>query len=107
MRRTTAERRAYHEAGHAVAAFSYNKRLHKVSIRADHDAGLLGYVRRTRGIGPAIEHGESDRYLRVVTENITIMLAGVVAEREHTERRRNWAGAASDNHKAVAVGTVV
>ena len=108
MTKTTKERTAYHEAGHAVAAFSYNKRLHKVGIKADHDAGLLGYMKRTWGSGEAITHGDGDRHLRLVTESVTILLAGVVAEREHAPARHNWAGGASDRHEAtVLAGRIV
>lgn len=101
MGRATRERTAYHEAGHAVAAFSYNKRLHKVSIKTDHDAGLLGYVKSTWRIGEAMTYGEADRHLRLVTEGVTILLAGVVAEREHTQGRHDWTGVASDRHNAL------
>lgn len=101
--RATRAATAYHEAGHAVAAFSSNKRLHKMSIMPDHNAGVLGYVKSTMGIGPAIEYGEPDKYPRLVTENVTILLAGVVAEREHTKGRHNWAGARSDRHQAIGL----
>ncbi len=94
------ETTAHHEAGHAVAAFSSRKRIHEVSIRADHDIGVLGYVKSTGGIGQAITYGEPDRYLRLVTENVTILFAGVVAEQEHTRGRHNWVGARSDRREA-------
>lgn len=98
--RAKLERTAYHEAGHAVAAFCQNKKLHKVSIKADQDKGLLGYSRNTLGIGEAITYSDEDRYLLRVTQEITIMFAGVLAEREHTQGRHNWEGAASDMHAA-------
>jgi len=100
--RTTSERSAYHEAGHAVAAFSYGKRLRAVSIGADHDAGLLGYVQGTWAIGEAITVADT-RYLRLVTEGVTILLAGAAAEREHTQSPRGSAGGASDGREAAAL----
>ena len=57
-------------------------------------------MKHTWEIGEAITYGDADRYLRRVTENITIMFAGVIAEREHTKGRHNWVGAASDMHNA-------
>jgi hypothetical protein len=108
MRRTTRERTAYHEAGHAVAAFSYNKRLHRVSTTADHDAGLPRCVKTTRGIGEASTSGDADRYLRLVTETVTILLAGGAAEREHAQAGRGWTGGASDRRAAaVLAGRIV
>lgn len=103
MKRTTRERTAYHEAAHAVAAFSYHKRLHKVSIKSDHDAGLLGYVKSPSGIGEAMTHGDAGRYLRLITEQVAILLAGVVAEREHALGWHAWAGAASDRSNALGL----
>lgn len=101
MKRTIRERTAYHEAAHAVAAFSYNKRLHKVSIKSDHDAGLLGYVKSPSGIGEAMTHGDAGRHLRLLTEQVTILLAGVVAERVQAPGRRPGAAAASDRGDAL------
>jgi ATP-dependent Zn protease len=104
VRRTST---AYHEAGHAVAAFTYHKRLHRVSIQADHDAGLLGYVKLAHGIGEAIAYADPEKYLRRVTENVVISLAGVVAEQEHTRGKHNWAGADRDRHNAADLASYV
>jgi ATP-dependent Zn protease len=102
MTNTARERIAYHEAGHAVAAFTYHRRLHGLGIADAHDAGLDGYVKRTRGVGPAIEAANSARSVGLVTEDVTIMLAGVVTERQFAKAPRNHAGVGSDYDRAVA-----
>jgi ATP-dependent Zn protease len=65
-------------------------------MNTDHDAGVLGYVKRAAAIGTAIDASEPNNYLRLVTESVTLLLAGVAAEQEHARKRHNWPGATSD-----------
>jgi hypothetical protein len=95
------ERAAYHEAGHAVAASCYHRRLRKVSIKGDHDADVRGYLARVAEIGEAT--GCGDKHLRIVTEGVTILLAGVAAERERTRTRRSGPAGGNDMHEALAL----
>jgi hypothetical protein len=87
---------AYHEAGHAVAAFAMSKRFKKVSIIPNPDENSLG---RLSGCGwdsklnPEFEGGPRLRYL--VEAQIIILLAGPVAVAKLTGRY-NHIGASKD-----------
>jgi hypothetical protein len=98
---------AYHEAGHAVAAFAMSKRFKKVSIIPIPDDNSLG---RVSGCGwnsklnPEIDEGVRLRHL--VEAQIIIFLAGPVAEAKLTGRY-NHIGASKDYAGAVSYADYV
>ena len=87
---------AYHEAGHAVAAFAMGKRFKKVSVIPNSDEDSLG---RVSGCGwksklnPEFDDGARVRNL--VEAQIIILLAGPVAEAKLTGQF-NHIGASKD-----------
>lgn len=93
---------AYHEAGHAVAAFAMNKRFTRVSIIANPDDNSLG---RLLGCGwnsklnPEFDGGV--RLRNRVEAQIIVFLAGPVAEAKLTGHY-NHIGASKDYHDAVS-----
>jgi ATP-dependent Zn protease len=76
---------AYHEAGHAVIAFVFERPVQKVSILPDQRR--LGHCELRSGVNRASQ----DR----LEADILIMLAGVAAEAIHSGSY-NWPGAAQD-----------
>lgn len=98
---------AYHEAGHAVAAFAMNKRFTRVSIIANPDDNSLG---RVLGCGwDSKLNPEFDKGVRIrqrVEAQIIISLAGPVAEAKLTSRY-NHIGASRDYHDAVFFASYV
>ncbi len=79
---------AYHEAGHAVAAYLLKRSFNYVTIVPDEEKGSLGHV-RFRGFGenfdPAFDYSPQMR-LRLERE-IICSLAGDAAESIHLGRR--------------------
>ncbi len=98
---------AYHEAGHAVAAFALSKRFKKVSIipspTEDSLGRLLGCDWDSK-LNPEFDEGARLRHL--VEAQIIIFLAGPVAEAKLTGRY-NHVGASKDYHGAVFYASYV
>ena len=94
------ERTAYHEGGHAVAAYLLKRRFTGISIVPDDDDGSLGrctYDKWRSKLNPEYDDGPVLRNL--VETRVMTALAGIQAEAELT-RRRNWVGANSDLRSA-------
>jgi ATP-dependent Zn protease len=94
------EATAYHEAGHVVAAFLLHRGFRTVTIIPKEDS--LGHMLKTappRNLHPDYQtDARAEIWLR---REITICLAGPVAEKLHTGRG-NWRiGGSSDFHHAV------
>lgn len=87
------QRIAYHEAGHAVAAYLLRRRFDWISIQSDEH--FLGYVTFT-AIESLGANGRGGRRARALAEReIMIDLAGNIAERIFTGRH-DWMRATVD-----------
>jgi hypothetical protein len=92
MRIRKRETTAYHETGHAFAAWSYGVRVHRVSLVRGHGyAGVMEHknpIYRVR-LGPnSSGHGKAK-----AEQLITICLAGPIAQRVFAPRSlRSWHG---------------
>ncbi len=89
-RQRTIERSAYHEAGHAVAAFALGGRVNSISITRDGDTSGRGYC----GSAPAsdeIEIAVRSRDRERIERVAILMCAGAVAEQRRAGRRSRWA----------------
>jgi len=95
------QRTAYHEAGHAVLDWRLGTRLRRATIIANPGDQTLGHVLPVK-IDRRFDPSLHDQYTvrRRLEPRIVAMMAGVIAERRFTGRRRNWAGAESDLHEA-------
>lgn len=97
-RRSRLEGTAYHEAGHAVAAYLRNRRFTSVSIVAERET--LGQC--VFGNKPGVIELDAESYRRTrdrIETLIIVALAGVLAECVLTGRH-NWRGAHADLHDA-------
>ena len=96
---TAEERTAYHEAGHAVAAYLMHRRFKHITIVPEGD--VLGRVKFSLPNSFRPDHLDTDRRneKRIETE-IIIELAGLVSE-GILAGRRNWRGARGDLDSAV------
>ncbi len=93
------EATAYHEAGHAVAAYVVGRRVREISIVADGDMlGHVAYWPWPDSFHPDYETDGKTR--RMVESGIITSLAGPVAEALF-RGRHNWRGANSDTRQAV------
>jgi len=100
------EATAYHEAGHAVAAFFLRRGFTRVSIIPGEDfLGQLVTTPPPRSLHPDCEtDARTELWLR---REITIFLAGPVAEKIHTGRG-NWKiEGSSDVHNAVGLASYI
>lgn len=85
---------AYHEAGHAVAAWALGARLHRVTITPGQD--YAGRVSRNRSLPESTLYGNPD-YARLRMEReIKIALAGAIAQRRAFPHSYWRAGAHTD-----------
>ena len=86
---------AYHEAGHAVAAYWLGMRIGQVSILPDPDEGTLGRcaTRLPKWFDPEIESDPRTR--EWIRKEVLVLLAGKQAERLFT-KRDNHIGARND-----------
>ncbi len=100
MRETTRKAIAYHEAGHAVAAWSCRLKILKISIIPDDElSGKVRHVSPLKGIRLDIDG--SPRADGKAKDAIIICLAGPEAQRRHNPRSvRRW-HASSDYDAAV------
>ena len=98
---------AYHEAGHAVAAFAIGKRFRKASILPEADSlGRLTKCGWKSKLTPELDDYERLRLRRMVEAEIIFCLAGAVAEAKLTDRY-NHIGASGDYQDAVFYATYV
>jgi hypothetical protein len=99
------ERTAYHEAGHAVAAYVRHLRFTSISIIPDR--GTLGRCEFSEtGVVIDPESGTQLRARRRIETLIIVSLAGVIAESLLTGRH-NWRGAHADLHDATRYASFV
>jgi hypothetical protein len=90
---------AYHEAGHAIAEFSFGRRIRRITIEPNDNAlGNCISEKPPRGFQPDVSippyHAEW------IYRQIVSLFAGSVAEAKH-RGRKNHIGASSDYHAAV------
>jgi len=98
---------AYHEAGHAVAAFAIGKRFRKASILPEADSlGRLTKCGWKSKLDPELDDSERLRLRRMVEAETIFCLAGAVAEAKLTDRY-NHIGASGDYQDAVFYATYV
>jgi hypothetical protein len=99
------ERTAYHEAGHAVAAYMRHLRFTGVSIvPSDSTLGRCEFIATSVTID--VKARALSRTRRHVETLIIISLAGVIAEGLLTGRT-NWGGAHADLHDAARYASYV
>ncbi len=101
LRPSKLERTAYHEAGHAVAAYDQRRRISRVSIIPDSEEGTLGhcsYSQFWKGFDPELNYNSKTRP-RIETL-IICSLAGHAAEAKHSGRN-NWVGSKADRLNAL------
>ena len=98
------ERIAYHEAGHAVAAFLVRRAFRYVTIKPGEDSlGHILFRKFSDSFRPDIEYDEHK--LRPPLEKVIITgLAGHAAESIYAGRN-NWVGSRKDFHNAVDYAT--
>jgi hypothetical protein len=99
------EATAYHEAGHAIAAWWLQLPFKRVTITPNADAGSLGHLlhdRAPKWFNPEIKAGDRQR-LRAERHIIT-GFAGQIAEGKYRGRRPRY-GMDSDNSQAVNMAT--
>jgi len=112
--RRALERTAYHEAGHAVAAYALRKRVSSVTIVPDTESGTLGLVIHG-GLGRAVDrYSVGDRpgiqcdlrTERALERTIMIRCAGFIAEARFAGRR-NWVGSRQDRLDVLDMAEIV
>jgi hypothetical protein len=87
-------RTAFHEAGHAVAAWRAGARFRRATIVPDTDAlGSVKHFPFNRKFDPTLDEYVARRRFEPL---ILALFAGVLAEKRHTGRRHNWVGASHD-----------
>lgn len=106
-KRSEKQRRAtaYHEAGHAVAAYELRRGFRRISIVEDEDSlGSVLYRKWGEKFDPNVT--EPGRARKLIEKAIMTALAGAEAEHVHTKRRNN-AGGSSDSHSAVTLASYI
>jgi hypothetical protein len=104
-RPSRSERTAYHEAGHAVAAYVRHLRFTGVSIvPSDSTLGRCEFI--VTSVMIDVKERASTRTRRRVETLIIVSLAGVIAEGLLTGRT-NWGGAHADLHDAARYASYV
>jgi hypothetical protein len=94
------QRAAYHEAGHAVAAYVLRLPVRGVSISEDEDAsGRVEYAPPPASFRPDVWYGEARRTEHRIEAHIIRALAGPAAEARWIGRR-NHVGASGDYRAA-------
>ena len=93
------EATAFHEAGHAVAAWHAGLKIHRATIvPTPGKHGSVKHVSPLRGIH--LDYDGSDRARLRAEADIVVCLAGPAAQRRHSPRSwRSWHGA-SDHERA-------
>lgn len=96
---------AFHEAGHAVAAFYSGLPVHKATIVFDREHATLGHVRHHNPLhrAPELDIYEMTPNVKDRMERLVVVcLAGAIAERRHAGRASR-AGASEDHHQAAGL----
>jgi hypothetical protein len=93
---------AYHEAGHAVAAFRLNRSVRKLSIIPDETTGNLGLTQNT---ATKVDE-DSNRFAAFAERQIVILFAGGAAEAKH-RGQNDHKGANQDYQSAVELALKV
>lgn len=97
------EATAYHEAGHAVAAYWLRRAFRHVTIAPDLEGGSLGHMLDRKLKGEWIPDAEPERYRSRFEKMIIVSMAGAEAERKFTGRY-NRIGASGDRKDQVDYG---
>ncbi len=92
------KRIAYHEAGHAVAAYALNRRVRSVTVIPDGD--ILGYNIYGKGLTIQPDVEVDGRTRNEIERRVICALAGWAAEAKLNPRRRRSAIADTDWHYA-------
>jgi hypothetical protein len=90
---------AYHEAGHAVAAYRLGVSLRQVSIEPDESSA--GHVKHQRLLDKTVAYDRSDRNRMRVERLVIVCLAGLEAQRKFNARTVRHFHAHSDYQSAV------
>src|SRR5690348_4312092 len=93
---------AYHEAGHAVAAFDLGVKLGKISIIADAESAGRTFHRNLLA-KLQLDIDQSDRVRMKAEKDVLICLAGQAAQRRFNSRSVRKHHAYSDYRRAVQV----
>jgi len=94
-------RTAYHEAGHAVAAYTLRLPMQETSLVENEDSlGRMALAPPPASFQPETWYGEDRRMERRIEAHIICALAGPAAE-AHWAGRRSHAGAHDDYQKAM------
>jgi len=88
---TELEATAYHEAGHALTAYTLRIRIVRVSIQPNEREGSLGHLQYSSKMDALPRELVQDRLTRIVR----VLMSGLVAERLFTGKE-NLPGASSD-----------
>ena len=101
------ERTAYHEAGHAVAAYDQRRRISRVSIIPDFEEGTLGhcsYSQFWKDFHPDINDDSKTR--GHIETAIICCLSGHTAE-ARLSGRNNWVGSSQDRSAALGLALYI
>lgn len=90
---------AHHEAGHAVVALHYGRKVRAVSIEPGQD--YLGLCRSNLTFGPSIEYSLPNRVRLRIEQEIRILFAGEMAQRHFSYRSWRPIHSSSDRKNAL------
>src|SRR4051794_38002572 len=98
---------AYHEAGHAVAAFHLDRPFHHVTIEPKDDGlGHVLFTRFYRSFNPSLRL--TRRAEATIENQVLIGMSGMAAERKFGGRsRRNWRSGSHDMKNALNLASYV
>lgn len=99
------ERTAYHEAGHAVAAYSMRRRIRAVSIIPE--GNTLGHNLYGKGLNIQPDAGVDGRMRNEIERRVICVLAGWAVEARLNPRRRGIATGSNDLRHASDLASYV
>lgn len=95
------EAAAYHEAGHALAAYVVHRRITGVSIVPDEDTlGGCSFARDSRNFDPEVD--TSPRVRNLIEKRAITLWGGHIAETRFTGRN-NWVGSEADRNRLTGI----
>jgi hypothetical protein len=94
---------AYHEAGHAVAAWRLRIPLHRTGVTIVPDGEAAGTTSHHKVVGREIEWDVSDRTVLKAERFAQVCLAGGIAQRHYCPQSVRRYHTDSDHHNAIGV----